>query len=99
MATEDLSNYWFPKLWFHDPKTGKLEAVPDGGLTVYYLFCGVDDKKNGGSGLKAFQNGLKMLTGTLPRESSRRQRLPRLSHEELYFRRRCREWERGNRST
>ena len=65
MAKEDLSNYWYPKLYFRDPKTEKLEAVPDGGLTVYYLFRGVDDKKNGGPGLKAFPNGLKMLTGDL----------------------------------
>lgn len=64
MAKEDLSNYWYPKLYFRDPKSRKLEAVPDGGLTVYYLFRGVNDKKNGGTGLKAFPNGLKMLTGT-----------------------------------
>jgi len=36
---------------------------------VYYLFRGVDDKKNGGSGLKAFPNGLKMLTGTPTRRN------------------------------
>jgi len=64
VAKEDLSNYWYPKLYFRDPKTGKLEAVTDGGLTVYYLFRGAGDKKNGGPGLKAFPNGLKMLAGT-----------------------------------
>ena len=30
---------------------------------MYYFFRGVDDKKNGGSGLKAFPNGLEMLAG------------------------------------
>jgi hypothetical protein len=26
----------FPKLYFHDPKTGLFEQVPNGGLLIYY---------------------------------------------------------------
>jgi hypothetical protein len=52
----------FPSL--SRPQDEKLEAVPDGGLTVYYLFRGADDKKNGGTGLEAFPDGLKMSTRT-----------------------------------
>jgi len=33
----DFSNYWFPKLYFHDKKTGKFESVPIFYVNIYYL--------------------------------------------------------------
>lgn len=33
----DNSNYWFPSLYFKDPKTGKLEDVEMFYANVYYL--------------------------------------------------------------
>ncbi|KAL0571171.1 hypothetical protein V5O48_010786 [Marasmius crinis-equi] len=62
-VAQDLSNYWFPKLYFRDPKTQKFEAVPNGGLLIYYQNRGQLDKINGGPGLKAFPPGFRMLTG------------------------------------
>ncbi|KAG8745918.1 hypothetical protein FRC10_006722 [Ceratobasidium sp. 414] len=63
LIKQDLSNYWYPKLYFRDPKTKKFEAVPNGGLLVYYQNRGTQDKINGGPGLKAFPPGFKMITG------------------------------------
>ncbi|KAI3610099.1 wsc domain [Moniliophthora roreri] len=62
-VAQDLSNYWFPKLYFRDPKTKMFEAVPNGGLLVYYQNRGSLDKANGGPGLKAFPPGFRMITG------------------------------------
>lgn len=33
----DLSNYWVPKMYFQDPKTGKIEDVELFYMNVYYL--------------------------------------------------------------
>lgn len=33
----DMSNYWFPSLYFKDPKTGALEAVELFYSNIYYL--------------------------------------------------------------
>ncbi|KAG9088375.1 hypothetical protein FRC06_002059 [Ceratobasidium sp. 370] len=63
LVKQDLSNYWFPKLYFRDPKTKKFEAVANGGLLVYYQNRGSLDRINGGPGLKAFPPGLKMVSG------------------------------------
>ncbi|KAG8728130.1 hypothetical protein FRC12_021990 [Ceratobasidium sp. 428] len=63
LIKQDLSNYWFPKLYFRDPKTKQFEAVPNGGLLVYYQNRGTQDKINGGPGLKAFPQGFKMVSG------------------------------------
>ncbi|KAF7333851.1 Wsc domain [Mycena venus] len=49
---QDLSNYWFPKLYFQDPKTQLFEPVGNGGLLVYYQNRGDGDTSNGGAGLK-----------------------------------------------
>ncbi|KAJ7678764.1 hypothetical protein B0H17DRAFT_944121 [Mycena rosella] len=67
----DLSNYWFPKLYFQDPKTKLFEPVNNGGLLVYYQNRGDGDKSNGGPGLKAFPPGLRMITGD-PRRRSKK---------------------------
>ncbi|CAE6514856.1 unnamed protein product [Rhizoctonia solani] len=70
-VTQDLSNYWFPKLYFRDPKTKLFEPVGNGGLLVYYLNRGDDDVSNGGPGLKAFPEGFKMISGN-PRSRSKK---------------------------
>ncbi|CAE6367619.1 unnamed protein product [Rhizoctonia solani] len=70
-VTQDLSNYWFPKLYFRDPKTKQFEPVPNGGLLVYYLNRGDADVANGGAGLKAFPPGFKMISGN-PRWRSKK---------------------------
>uniref|UniRef100_A0A0W0FVT9 DUF1996 domain-containing protein n=1 Tax=Moniliophthora roreri TaxID=221103 RepID=A0A0W0FVT9_MONRR len=62
-VAQDLSNYWFPKLYFRDPKTKMFEAVPNGGLLIYYQNRGNLDKSNGGPGLKAFPPGFRMISG------------------------------------
>ncbi|KIM43436.1 hypothetical protein M413DRAFT_381186 [Hebeloma cylindrosporum] len=69
LVAEDLSNYWFPKLYFHDPNTKLFEPVPNGGLLVYYLNRGNGDKSNGGPGLKAFPPGFKMISGSAVRRA------------------------------
>ncbi|KAJ7185012.1 hypothetical protein C8R46DRAFT_883200 [Mycena filopes] len=71
LVAQDLSNYWYPKLYFQDPKTKLFEAVPDGGLLVYYQNRGDGDKSNGGPGIKAFPPGLKMITGDPKRRSKK----------------------------
>ncbi|KDR70134.1 hypothetical protein GALMADRAFT_887752 [Galerina marginata CBS 339.88] len=69
LVAQDLSNYWFPKLYFQDPKTKLFEPVPNGGLLVYYQNRGNGDVSNGGPGLKAFPAGLKMISGNPLRRS------------------------------
>lgn len=85
---QDMSNYWFPKLYFHNRQNITYTEVPNGGksllrlswsvshirrprlgLLVYYQNRGDGDKSNGGSGLKAFPAGLKMITGSPTRRS------------------------------
>ncbi|KAG6818244.1 hypothetical protein H0H93_006583 [Arthromyces matolae] len=63
LVTQDKSDYWFPKLYFQDPSTKLFEAVPNGGLLVYYQNRGDGDVSNGGPGIKAFPPGFKMVTG------------------------------------
>jgi len=63
-VNQDLSNYWFPKLYFHDPATGLFEEVSNGGLLIYYQNRGDQDVSNGGPGLKAFPAGFKMISGS-----------------------------------
>ncbi|KAJ7133898.1 hypothetical protein C8R43DRAFT_956435 [Mycena crocata] len=70
-VTQDLWNYWFPKLYFQDPKTQLFEPVPNGGLLVYYQNRGDGDVSNDGPGLKAFPPGFKMITGN-PRSRSKK---------------------------
>ncbi|KIY62290.1 hypothetical protein CYLTODRAFT_494741 [Cylindrobasidium torrendii FP15055 ss-10] len=70
-VAEDLSNYWFPKLYFQDPKTKKFEAVPNGGLLIYYLSRGDEDSSNGGPGLKAFPKDFRMISGSPQARSSK----------------------------
>jgi hypothetical protein len=57
IAERCAGNYWFPKLYFHDPKTGLFEDVPNGGLLVTYKNSGAQDKANGGPGLKVSRPG------------------------------------------
>jgi hypothetical protein len=38
MIKGDNSNYWFPSLYFKDPKTGKFEAVEMFYSNAYYLY-------------------------------------------------------------
>ena len=37
MIIGDNSNYWFPALYFHDPKTGEFESVDIFYVNAYYL--------------------------------------------------------------
>jgi hypothetical protein len=53
----DMSAYWFPKLYFKDPSTGKLEPVPFFYMNVYYFFDASNDD------IKAFPLGLKLVSG------------------------------------
>lgn len=46
-----------------DPVTGQFEKVPNGGLLIYYQNRGDGDVGNGGTGLKAFPAGFRMLSG------------------------------------
>ncbi|KAF8652283.1 hypothetical protein AX16_004472 [Volvariella volvacea WC 439] len=73
VVTQDKSAYWFPKLYFRDPRTGQYEPVGDGGLLVYYQNRGVDAVRNGGKGLKAFPPGFKMISGN---PAARSRKLP-----------------------
>ncbi|KAJ6492538.1 hypothetical protein C8R47DRAFT_432028 [Mycena vitilis] len=68
---QDHSNYWFPKLYFRDPKTNLFEAVANGGLLVYYQNRGAGDTSNHGPGLQAFPPGLRMITGDPTRRSKK----------------------------
>ncbi|PON27983.1 WSC domain-containing protein [Trichoderma gamsii] len=53
----DFSNYWYPTLYFHDPKTGLLESVDVYYTNVYYFFEATNDD------IKAFPTGLQMVSG------------------------------------
>ncbi|KAG6000783.1 hypothetical protein E4U21_005017 [Claviceps maximensis] len=53
----DNSNYWFPSLYFKDPKTGKLEDVEMFYANVYYFFDASNDD------IMAFPVGLSIVTG------------------------------------
>ncbi|KAK5664279.1 hypothetical protein OQA88_497 [Cercophora sp. LCS_1] len=53
----DMSAYWFPRLYFKDPSSGKLEPVPFYYMNVYYFFDATNDD------LKAFPLGLKFVSG------------------------------------
>ncbi|KAJ0145562.1 hypothetical protein CTA2_1012, partial [Colletotrichum tanaceti] len=57
MINGDNSAYWFPTLYFHDPKTKQFESVDIFYVNVYYFFDGTDDK------IKAFPPGLQMFSG------------------------------------
>lgn len=70
-VTEDLSNYWFPKLYFHDRAADTFEEVSNGGLLIYYQNRGNEDVKNGGPGIKAFPPGLKMISGNPMRRTNK----------------------------
>jgi hypothetical protein len=83
-VAQDLSDYWFPKLYFRNPKTHTYSEVANGGrltlepmdrtnvcsgLLVYYQNRGNGDVSNGGPGLKAFPPGFKMISGSATRRS------------------------------
>ncbi|TFK51155.1 hypothetical protein OE88DRAFT_1630321 [Heliocybe sulcata] len=72
-VAQDMSNYWYPKLYFHDRKANTFTAVDNGGLLVYYQNRGTDDAINGGPGLKAsaFPPGFRMTTGNPARRSKK----------------------------
>ncbi|CAM1505513.1 Fc.00g111500.m01.CDS01 [Cosmosporella sp. VM-42] len=53
----DNSNYWFPSLYFKDPKTGKLEPVEVFYVNAYYFFQDTNDV------IKAFPLGMSMVSG------------------------------------
>ncbi|KAM3443970.1 hypothetical protein NHJ13734_001694 [Beauveria thailandica] len=53
----DNSNYWFPSLYFKDPKSDNLESVELFYANVYYFFEPTNDD------IKAFPHGLQMLIG------------------------------------
>ncbi|OAA67471.1 WSC domain protein [Cordyceps fumosorosea ARSEF 2679] len=53
----DNSNYWFPSLYFKDPKSSNLESVELFYANVYYFFEPTNDD------IKAFPMGLQMLIG------------------------------------
>ncbi|KAL6910584.1 hypothetical protein GGI43DRAFT_390527 [Trichoderma evansii] len=53
----DFSNYWYPILYFHDPKTGHFEYVDVYYTNVYYFFEATNDD------IKAFPTGLQMVSG------------------------------------
>jgi len=62
-VAQDKTNYWFPKLYFHDKQNNTFEEVADGGLLIYYQNRGDLDPSNGGPGLTAFPPGFRMITG------------------------------------
>ncbi|KAJ3497299.1 hypothetical protein NLG97_g2013 [Lecanicillium saksenae] len=53
----DNSNYWFPTLYFKDPKSGNLESVELFYANVYYFFEPTNDE------IKAFPTGLQIFSG------------------------------------
>jgi hypothetical protein len=53
----DKSAYWFPALYFEDPKDGHFEPVEMFYMNVYYFFEGTNDE------IKAFPTGLMMVAG------------------------------------
>ncbi|KAK5990198.1 Xylosyltransferase oxt [Cladobotryum mycophilum] len=59
MVKGDNSNYWFPLLYFQDPKNHKFEPVEVFYSNAYYFFEPTNDD------IKAFPLGLQILTGDL----------------------------------
>ncbi|ODA82763.1 hypothetical protein RJ55_01272 [Drechmeria coniospora] len=57
MIKGDNSNYWFPSLYFKDPKTGRFEDVDIFYANAYYFFEPTNDD------IKAFPLGLAMVSG------------------------------------
>lgn len=57
MVKGDNSNYWFPSLYFRDPKSGKFEDVELFYANAYYFFEPTNDE------IKAFPLGLSMTSG------------------------------------
>ncbi|KAK2061374.1 hypothetical protein LY76DRAFT_507915 [Colletotrichum caudatum] len=57
MISGDNSAYWFPSLYFRDPKTHAFESVDVFYVNVYYFFDGTDDE------IKAFPRGLQIFSG------------------------------------
>jgi hypothetical protein len=57
LIKEDLSAYWFPSLYFQDPKDGHFEPVEMFYFNTYYFFEASNDP------IKAFPVGLKMVSG------------------------------------
>ncbi|KAK0389515.1 hypothetical protein NLU13_3090 [Sarocladium strictum] len=53
----DLSNYWFPKLYFHDEAKNDFEEVEVMYVNVYYFFDATNDD------IKAFPKGLGIFSG------------------------------------
>ncbi|KAK3322287.1 hypothetical protein B0H66DRAFT_197601 [Apodospora peruviana] len=53
----DMSAYWFPTLYFHDPIDGHFEPVKFFYMNVYYFFDATNDD------VKAFPLGLQMISG------------------------------------
>ncbi|KAJ4268547.1 hypothetical protein NW762_002611 [Fusarium torreyae] len=53
----DNSAYWFPSLYFHDPKTGKFEDVEFDYFNAYYFFEKTHDD------IKPFPVGLQIVAG------------------------------------
>ncbi|TFK23892.1 hypothetical protein FA15DRAFT_670095 [Coprinopsis marcescibilis] len=86
---EDLSNYWFPKLYFRDPTNDNVEPVPNGGLLVYYQNRGSQDRSSNGTGLRAFPPGFRMMSGDPARRSRKR---PRMEGSQAELRERALQW-------
>lgn len=55
--TGDKSNYWVPRVYFHDEANDTFEPVPVFYTNVYYFFDATDDD------IKAFPRGLSILAG------------------------------------
>lgn len=60
----DKSAYWFPALYFQDPKDGHFEPVEMFYSNVYYFFEATNDQ------IKAFPTGLKMISGDATRRTA-----------------------------
>ncbi|PFH61687.1 hypothetical protein XA68_16570 [Ophiocordyceps unilateralis] len=60
----DNSNYWFPSLYFKDPKTGKYEDVEIFYANAYYFFEATNDD------IKAFPLGLSIVSGDIDTRSA-----------------------------
>lgn len=53
----DNSNYWFPTVYFHDPKSGEFEDVEFDYFNAYYFFEKTHDD------IKSFPVGLQIVAG------------------------------------
>ncbi|RCI17183.1 hypothetical protein L249_2167 [Ophiocordyceps polyrhachis-furcata BCC 54312] len=60
----DNSNYWFPSLYFKDPKTGKYEDVELFYANAYYFFEPTNDE------IKPFPLGLSIVSGDIDTRSA-----------------------------